>query len=313
MRITDLRTNEIFTSLLPFSCAIALGNFDGVHIGHAELLKKTAQYAKENGCESAVFTFDTAPALSLGKSAKTLTPTAKKLEIFKSFGVSYAVLCDFDEIRDVCAEDFISDILIKKLHSVCTVCGFNYRFGKGAAGDYLLLEKKMKENGLFSITVEPVIYENESVSSTRIRKYIESGNIETANRLLGRYYEKSSKVETGKRIGRTIGVPTINQNFDKNEIIPLCGTYASFCRIDGKTYPSVTNVGSKPTVKDDGVINCETHIINFSGDLYQKTVNVCFLSYMRNERKFASLEELKAQIGKDIERSEELFRKERPK
>lgn len=287
--------------------SVALGNFDGVHIGHAELIRRTLEYAKKNGIKSAVWTFaDAESALPNKPGTLSLTTTDEKLSLITKLGVDYAILADFESVRNLSPEEFVSDILIKKCRAEAAVCGFNFRFGKGGAGDAMTLQKLMAEREC--IVVDPVHARGGLVSSSAIRQIIESGDMEATAEMLGRPFSVTLPVTVGKRLGRRIGIPTINQNFPDGHIIPATGIYACTVKTPDGTYLGAANVGFRPTV-ESGVnrANCETHIIGYDGCLYGKNLKVSFYKRLRGEEKFPSLDELKAQIQADIEETKNYF------
>lgn len=274
------------------SLVIALGNFDGVHVGHAELLKAAVDEADKLEADSAVWTFERRKDIN----TPYLTDKDEKIKIFGSYGIDYVMFEEFDSVRTMKPEDFVRDILVSKLNCVKAVCGFNFRFGFMGTGDSNTLSSLID-----TVIVPPVEIYGEPVSSTRIRSAIESGNMMLARKMLGRGYSIILKVIGGNRLGRTIGVPTINQIFPNGKAIPKNGVYITRTVIENKVYRSITNIGTRPTVSGSSEhIICETHIINFDGDLYGKNICVEFCDYRRNERKFDSLDELKNVIALDI-------------
>ncbi|MBQ0125191.1 MAG: hypothetical protein KBS59_02575, partial [Clostridiales bacterium] len=232
---------------------------------------------------------------------------SQKLALFCESGIDIAIICDFADVKDMSPEEFVSDVLINKCHVDTAICGFNFTFGKNASGSAEDLREFMESHGKNAVIVAPVKCENDIANSSSIRVMIERGDMENARKMLGRYFFLEAAVEGGNKIGRTIGVPTINQFFPENSVIPKRGTYASKCVIDGKEYISVSNVGLRPTVSENGARNCETHIIDFSGNLYGKTVKVEFCKYIREEIKFDSLEKLGDRIKKDIDFTKTYF------
>ncbi len=299
MYVYDLHTMKREESVSsPFS--VALGNFDGVHLGHAELIKKCVSYAKENGIASAVWTFaDNAGELPNKPGVPYITPVSAKLEIIASFGVDYAILEDFSEIRGLSPESFVRERLIKKYGAVCAVCGYNFRFGAGGSGNSEMLTELMKPHDC--IVVPPFYCGDIPASSTAVRRFIESGDTASARKLLGRPFFIDSPVVHGKKLGRSIGIPTVNQFFEKGQLVPSRGIYATVVSFDGQHYRGVTNVGIRPTVDGEcGAVNCETHILDYDGCLYGKSVRVWFIDKLRDEHRFSDIGELTAQIRRDI-------------
>ncbi len=283
------------------SCA-ALGCFDGVHIGHQKIITDMCGYAKKNDLVSTVFTFTASPASVLGKAPQRAVMSQNQKEnTLESLGVEKCFSIDFMTIRNTSAEDFVNNILIKQLNVKALFCGFNYRFGKNARGDAEMLRELCEKKGVKVFVTMPVCFGDIVVSSSKIRSLIEDGKMRTANRLLGKPFSVEDIVVEGKHNGRTVGVPTINQNLPAIFVSPRSGVYASFAYIDGKRFEAVTNVGTRPTVGGD-FKNVETHILgNFRGELYGKKIKTELLYFIRDERKFSNLTELSEQIKRDVD------------
>lgn len=292
-----LNNNEV----LPKGVAVALGAFDGIHMGHRKLIENVVDYAKENNCQSCVYTFDTLPS-----GAKYINDWEKRIEVFQGLGVDYLYIQKFDaDFKSTSAKDFL-DMYIKRA-SYVTV-GFNFRFGKGREGNALLLKEYCMENNINFQVVEPVYLGDEIVSSTKIRGYIEENNFEKAKKMLCGDFCVSGIVVHGNAIGRTIDFPTANICIDENRIMPSEGVYATVTEYEGKMYPSVTNYGGKPTFKDNKIL-LETNLFDFEGDLYGKKISVHFLEKIRNIVAFGSKEELKEQLIADKNKSLGIFKK----
>jgi len=284
--------------------AVALGMFDGVHTGHRAVFERAESFGKD-GAEAAVFTFDSESLGSKhGKDYRYIVPNSHKLEMIREAGIKNIYCADFSELKDYEAEEFVKVVLADRMNAVMVVCGPDFRFGKGAAGDVAALKKYGQKYGFEVSTVEPVVTDGDTVSSSRIRKLLTAGEIQKANRLLGYRYRIKQSVSDGNHIGRTIDFPTVNQKFSEGQLIPAYGVYATETCVDGIRYSSVTNIGVKPTVESSCEPLAETHILGFSGNLYGRVIEVSFSEYLRGERKFASLEELKAQIAADIKKAE---------
>ena len=284
---------------------ITLGNFDGVHIGHQALLKTAVNESAADNICSAVWSLKYNPA---EYPVSYLTDIREKISLFESAGIDMAVFDDFDAVKDYSPERFVDEILIGRFNCVTAVCGFNYHFGKNGAGTAETLNRLMTERGRKCIIVNPVMYSGETVSSSRIRSHITNGDMEYVQALLGRPFSIKLTVISGNRIGRTIGMPTINQIFPDRHIVPANGVYCTRCEIDGKVYNSVTNIGTRPTVTDSDIhIICETHIIGYDGDLYGREIKVSFYKKIRDEKKFVSLDELKQTITANIKEAEHYF------
>ena len=280
---------------------IALGNFDGIHKGHQELINRTVKSAKVAGLKSAVFTFSNHPKnVMAGKQViKNILSWDEKVAIIKSFGVDYLISLPFDhQMQNMDPQDFILDVLVGKLKMKEAYCGFNFRFGHKAKGTAeLLMKVGIKEN--FGIHIlEPIKIEDKIVSSSYIRELISEGKVDICEKYLGRYYSIGGIVVTGNKLGRTIGFPTSNIIIDDGMVTPSNGVYVTYCTYNGIRYKSITNVGYKPTIGDNKY-TIETHIFNFNHDIYGKEIKVEFLKKLRDEMKFHNLEELGEQIKKD--------------
>lgn len=272
--------------------AAALGSFDGLHLGHHQVIGNTFS---SSGLRPAVVTFQQNPSASLQKKpVPLLTTNEQKLALLEEIGMDTVYLLPFDQIRDMEPEAFV-----EILYRVCRVrklcCGFNFRFGKNGRGDAALLETLCRQWKIELCVVPPVLVGGEAVSSTRIRSYLEEGNVQQAGQLLGRPFGYDFEVTHGRQLGRTWGTPTINQPFPQGYVLPRFGVYASLVTIEGKKYYGVTNIGIKPTVGSDRALS-ETWIPEFSGDLYGKKVPVELLDFIRPEKKFDSLDQLKNEI-----------------
>lgn len=279
---------------------ISLGKFDGIHRGHEKLLEYFSE-KKAEGLYGAIFTFDIPPRKNVQHvEAKVLTTNEEKMHIFEQFGIDYLVECPFTpEIMCMEAEDFIAKI-VRQLHVKCLVVGEDFHFGHNRRGDYHMLKEYAGQYGYEVIVVEKIKEEERDISSTFVREEIAAGNIERANHLLGYRYFVTGMVKHGNQIGRTIGIPTINQLPPEEKLLPPNGVYVTEVYIGGHKYRGITNVGCKPTIEGKNPIGVETHLLDFAGDAYDTLVTVEFLSRVRGERRFASIEELKEQMQNDI-------------
>ena len=281
--------------------AVALGLFDGVHLGHRAVIN-AALAQKKNGLSSLVFTFE--PDCVLRKAGGTqgyiYTKTEKEILLCEQIGVDEIVSPPFERLCCLSGEEFADEILCRQLRAAHVCCGNDFRFGKNAACGAKELMEFGKHFGFEVEVISPVEYGGSIVSSSRVRELLLKGDITLANELLGFNYFINAEVLNGNHIGRTINFPTINQEFSDGQLIPKFGVYSTLTNVGGKVMPSVTNVGVKPTIEGVRRPLAETHIIGYNGDLYGKNADVCFKSFIRPEMKFASLDELKAQINKDI-------------
>lgn len=280
--------------------SVALGQFDALHMGHTAVIKA----AEKEGLRTAVLTFRRGTLIK--GDDRYITTDEEREKIFDSLGVSLLCEPDFSDICSLSAEQFVCEILAERLGAKHVSCGFNYRFGKGAQGDAELLEKLCAEHGIGCTIVPSVEINGKTVSSTAIRDFLDAGDAESAAQMLGRPFSYELEVIGGKRIGRTLGTPTINQTFPEGFICPKYGVYASTAVVNGTEYCGVTNIGVKPTVGSDIPLS-ETWICDYSGDLYGHKIKVSLIKYLRPEQKFPSIEALKNAILADGERSRRLF------
>ncbi len=291
----------------PAPAVLCLGNFDGVHVAHAALLREghelTHRVNAGRGSGPAVLCgvfcfFRPSGDYFLGERAHPthLTTLKERVVALRALGADLIWLCDFPSVRDLPPDGFLR-LLRDACGCVGTVCGYNHRFGKQAAGSPAMLGEFF---GADNVSVLPALeVDGIPVSSSRIRACLAEGDVETAARLLGRPYALESRVLHGKSLGHTWGFPTANQNFPADRLIPAHGVYAVACHTPSGVYAGVANIGLRPTVEAPAQVNCETHIIGFSGDLYGEIVKVEFLKFLRPEQKFASVDELKAAIRRD--------------
>ena len=280
--------------------AIALGLFDGVHRGHRAVIKKSVSCAPALTPVVFTFTFDDPDQITKPHYAAILSDTRKR-EIFASLGVQAVVEPPFSSFRELSPEDFFQRILREKLNAKAVFCGGDYRFGKNAAGDAALMERFCKEAGIRFETVPSETEGGEPISSTRIRQLLRDGKPEESALLLGERYAIDFPVVHGRQLGRKMGYPTINQLYPSGSLLPKFGVYATLASIDGNDYPGVTNVGIKPTIAGGDTPSAETYLMGYSGDLYGRPVKLSFVSFLRPEKKFASVDELFAQIASDAE------------
>lgn len=277
-------------------CSLALGAFDGLHRGHRAVIRAAAEAPLETG----VFTFDSSPS-----GSPAVLTAGDKEALLASWGVDRLYTMDFQSLRDVSAEDFVQRILFDGCGAKRLCCGEDFRFGKGARGDAALLARLCEENGVELKVVPPVLDGGEKVSSTRIRAAVEAGDIPQANRLLGRPFGFALEVIHGNHIGAGLGTPTINQALPENLAMPPFGVYASWAKVGESYFYGVTNIGVKPTVGSDRALS-ETWMPDFSGDLYGQSVRLYLLRFLRPEKKFPSLDALKAEIVKNGKQAKEI-------
>lgn len=272
--------------------ALALGTFDGIHKGHLAVLDSAIKSKAE---KKVVVTF-AAPPMKAG--AKLIMPENIKEKEFLRLGFDEILLLNFEQVKDMSPTEFLN-MLFCKYNVKSISCGFNYRFGKSAAGNTQTLKEYANSHGAECKIIEPVYYMDEPISSTRIRAAIENGDMKSAKQMLGFDFFLESEVISGDARGRQMGFPTANQIPDSEVTMLKFGVYKTETEVDGKKYNSITNIGIRPTYKTETPI-AETHIVGFSGDLYGKIIKVNFLEFIREERKFNGLEEVKNQIEKDL-------------
>lgn len=281
--------------------AVAVGKFDGVHIGHRRLLEEILEQ-KKAGLAACVFTFDPSPAVLFGRGdEKVLTTREEKRKIFQELGAD--VLVEFPMDRETAAmepERFAREILARSLRGKFIAAGQDLSFGKNGAGNAALLEKLAPELGLTVRTIPKVCAGGEEVSSTRIRALLEKGEMELAGELLGEDYLVSGIVQHGHRIGRTLGFPTVNLLPPEDKLLPPFGVYFSRVKVGEREYPAVSNVGRKPTVSGREQVGVESYLYGFREEIYGREIQVCLQEFRRPERKFPDLEALKEQLRQDI-------------
>lgn len=291
-------------------CVVALGNFDGVHIAHAKLLETAVHKARELSIQSAALIFEQHPENVLAGACVSpiITTNKEKAERIGELGIDNLIFINFSkEIATLSPYDFVKTILKEKLNANVCVCGFHYRFGSKAQAGADTLTSLCSDFGIETIVIEPVTQNDLIVSSTGIREFIRSGEIEKANEFLGRPFKVEYKVVEGKRLGRKLGFPTINQFFPPYHIVPAHGVYATKVKTASGVFPSVSNVGVRPTVDNTKVLNLETHIIGLDEELYNSEVQIEFYKFLRKEKRFESIEELRQVIKNDIRYVEKYF------
>ncbi len=299
---------DLHTIKLSFPTAVAVGFFDGVHLGHRKVLEKIIGHDREN-LRSCVFSYTVSDHIPQAKAGFSYlrTPTLKR-RYMEALGVDFLVVPSFDSFCSLSPEEFARDILKDKLHAQVVCCGSDLRYGENASADAQQLSRDGKRFGFAVEIVEPVCVDGKKVSSSRIREYIREGEVDKANELLDRPFAFDFEVVKGNQLGRTINSPTINQVLPERFVVPKFGVYASVAMVGEKLYPAVTNVGVKPTIGSDKIL-AETYIIGFEGDLYGQHVEVRLLKFTRPEQKFPGVPQLKAQIAKDTQNSIDYLKK----
>ena len=288
---------------------LALGNFDGLHRGHRKILDRMRRVAEERGATSVIMTFDPHPprVVRPDKAPPLLMTKAQKLEAIATAGVQGAAIVRFTpELSNWEPETFVRSVLVDWLRVAEVWVGANFLFGHDRSGNFSMLRVLGARYGFKAEKIDPVRYKDFVVSSTRIRRLVSEGRVDEAGALLGHHYFLDGTIVRGDQRGRTIGFPTANLCTD-NELLPPHGVYATTARIAGIVHPSVTNIGTRPTVDTSGRTVVETHVFAFDRDLYGQTVRISFVQRLRDERAFASLDELRAQIEADCQRARVLF------
>ena len=290
--------------------SLALGFFDGIHRGHGMLLQKAIQRADELQLTPAVFTFDRHPSDLYSTTPVQLINSAEDRAdlIHRLYGISDVIFSHFDEaMMRMPWEDFITKMLYEEYGACHLICGEDFHFGYRGEGDPQKLQQKCKELGIQCDIIPLMEIDRIKVGSTYIRQLLEKGDMERAAEFLGHPHCLSHTVEHGKKLGSSIGIPTMNLTIPSHVLTPAYGVYATQVYIDDKCYMGATNIGVRPTVDDSTHVTVETFILDFSGDLYGQTLRVDFHKRLRAEQKFSSLDELKAQIQRDMDSTRSYF------
>ena len=288
---------------------MALGFFDGIHVGNAALINKIKQRAEETGAEPAVLTFDVHPDNLVFKKTVPLINSAEDREniLSRCFGIDDVVVIHFNQrVMHMDWQDFI-DELIDEMNLRWIVVGHDFCFGYKGLGTAEKLKAYCAERGVGCDIIPAVCRDGVVVSSTLIRQLIETGEMEKANEYLGHPHTLTDVIRTGYHLGTKMGTPTINMSFPQGVILPRHGVYAAMAYIDGQEYMSVTNVGIRPTVSDSGNVNVESFLLDFCGNLYGHRARIDFYKFLRPERKFDDVNELAAQIKSDAQTTREYF------
>lgn len=288
--------------------AVTFGKFDGVHLGHQKLIAKVQELKKEKDVISLVCAFDMRP-LWKAKHLRMERLTTGRERVHQLDGqVDYLLECPFTEnFRNISAENFIKDIICDIFHARYVVVGTDFHFGKDQGGDIHVLEKYAKVYGYELVVVEKEEHQGHEISSTYIRDVLKSGDVALTNYLLGHPFEINGRVERGRQLGRTLGFPTMNVAWPEYKLVPPHGVYICEITIDGKKYPGISNIGVRPTVAKDNKVVLESFLFDFHGDAYGKKIKAEILEFMRPEKKFASVEEMKSRVDQDIFQAEKYF------
>ena len=288
--------------------AIAIGKFDGIHRGHKEIFSNLFQ-AKKEGLKTAVFTFDPSPETFFSKKQiPELTTREEKRKLFEKMQIDYLVEYPFAQATaDVLPRDYVTDFLLHKMNGKLIVAGTDVSFGKGGKGNEALLKSMAKEYHFRLVIIDKILRGQKEISSSYVREEVTNGNMELVEELLGTPYFISGIVEDGKKLGRTLGIPTANIYPSKEKLLPPNGVY--FCNVfcEGITYQGVTNIGCRPTVQDGDRMSVETYLLDFDGDLYGRELVVELLHFSRKEERFESVSDLSFCVKNDIRQAREYF------
>ncbi|HAH37161.1 MAG TPA: bifunctional riboflavin kinase/FAD synthetase [Algoriphagus sp.] len=294
-------TNPVVTS----------GTFDGVHLGHQKILQRIREIARSIGGETVMITFWPHPRLVLypqEHKLRLLSTFEEKAKLLRQFGIDHLVTIPFTkEFSQLSSREFIDQVLVEKIQTRKLVIGYDHRFGKNREGSFEYLKQNSAEFGFELEEISRQDVDEIGVSSTKIRKALESGDIETANSYLGRSYELNGLVIKGQQIGRSIGFPTANIHIPNDyKLIPKDGVYAVETSVNGSIYKSMLNIGNRPTV-DGNKKTVEAHLFDFQGDLYDKQLTIYLKAYLREEQKFENLDALKEQLLKDQQQAKSIL------
>ncbi|MBO5379329.1 MAG: hypothetical protein J6A90_03295 [Clostridia bacterium] len=306
MQVIELKTISKF--VLDEPTFVALGTFDGCHMAHKRVLTSAFYGAKKQRVKSLAYIFDTVPKSYINGEIKVVYTLEERIKAIKALGIDYLCIDSFERVKDLSPSEFFENVLKGELFAVGASCGYNYKFGKNAQGTPELLKELFSKNGGGSVDIcEEITSGERLVSSTLLRELIVGGEVEDLFSL-GSCYSIYSRVEFGKQLATKMGLPTINQKIPEGKIVPKTGVYITECEIGEDVYPSITNVGVRPTTDRNGEINVETHIVGYSGYLYGSYIRVNFYKYLRPEKKFESNEELFLQIERDKKSAVEYFK-----
>jgi len=291
------------------SLALSIGMFDGVHGGHQSIIKQLNTVAKAKNLESGILTFWPHPRLIFNpeEDLKLLNTLDEKTVLLKNFGIENLFLKEFDQnFRNLTGEEFVREVLVKKLQVKYLIVGYDHVFGKDRSGNFELLEKLAPELGFEVEKMEAVNVHNQHISSTKVRNALLEADIAEANLMLGYHYSVSGKVVHGKKIGRTIGYPTANIEVENLKLLPKKGAYITDVFLDGDQYKGMLSIGTNPTVGGTEK-TVEVYILDFDEDIYGKEITVAFRKFLHDEIKFESLEKLIEKLDDDKKRTEDFY------
>ena len=282
--------------------SLALGYFDGVHLAHQKVISSAVNFARENGLKSAVITFKEAPISYLKNiETKNICSLSDRLKYIENLSVDYVYVIDFPTIANFSAEEYLRKYLVKNFLPKAIVTGFNHTFGAKKSGNEKLLYDLQKDFGYKYIEIQPEKIDGEIISSTAIRNHILNGEIQKANKMLGKNFCIENEVINGQHLGRTIGFKTANIIYPKNIIDIKNGVYGANVVVKNNRYRGILNLGVKPTVSNENKRVLEVNIFDFDEDIYGENIKIEFEEMIREEKKFSSIDELKLQIAKDVD------------
>ncbi|HJC41333.1 MAG TPA: riboflavin biosynthesis protein RibF [Candidatus Intestinimonas pullistercoris] len=290
--------------------AVALGFFDGVHLGHGALLHRVGEVSAQKGLVPSAFTFDAHPSSRItGAVTPLLSSPADRADLMRRlYGIQDVIVAHFDSMMRMDWRDFVTEYLVKEHGAAHVVAGHDFHFGYKGEGNPQRLQDLCRELGIGCDIIPKVELEGITVSSTYIRTLIAQGEMERAMEFLGHPHILTDRVGHGKRLGSTLGFPTVNLHFPEGVLVPAHGVYVTRVRFqDGTSRPAVTNIGVRPTVDDGDRVNVEGYILDFSGDLYGQVIRMEFYKKLRGERKFPSLEALRDEIMKNAQETWDYF------
>ena len=310
MLILDDLQDSMLKDLCP---VVTIGNFDGVHLGHQKVINQTIALATAKGTKSLVLTFapHTRKLLNAERPPLLLNTSSQKLELIEKMGVDFLLMVGFtDEFSHTTPKEFVRSFLVEKLRIKAVCLSSKFRFGYQGRGNIHLLKRLGKMHLFEVVEAESVYIGDRPVDSTRIRELIRDGKVEEASLLMGREYMVDGRVSRGVRRGESMGYPTANIQ-PENELLPGFGIYITRCRLKGNLLPSVTSLGVRPTFGEN-TPTLETHILNFSREIYGESIRLYFIKKLRDEMKFSHPDSLREQISRDVQAAAEYFKKNKP-